>query len=293
MTGFTQRTVHRALGASGRIQPRIAPITAPDPWVTPDAAELGLEVYEELEARREPGVRGVQARRGSAETQPEPEPRLEPEGVGARGVSLEEPSTADAAVVPAPEQPAAPRRGAPPLPSFRASALEVESALVPAVRPMTPRAEPLEGLEAAVTVETPGPPREPNAAARVDAAPAVRELAEPAVRRFAARPGLATEGLAEAQAPSMRAAEPREGFAPPIAFDEQAWASPVPSLEPGPTRRSRRAGAEASGPVVRIEIGKVELRAPSPLAPEPASAAISKPAEFVSLTQYLHERGTS
>ena len=58
MSGFTERTVQRALGASGRIQPRIAPITAPNPWVEPVDMGLGLEVYEEIEAPGAPAMPG-------------------------------------------------------------------------------------------------------------------------------------------------------------------------------------------------------------------------------------------
>ena len=37
---FTARTLGRAMGTSGRIQPRIGPITAPDPWQGPSGLEF-------------------------------------------------------------------------------------------------------------------------------------------------------------------------------------------------------------------------------------------------------------
>jgi len=280
MTGFTERTVHRALGASGRIQPRIAPITAPDPWISPGASDLGLEVYEEIEAPREPGARRVDG----ARARPEPEPRAETEGARMQQAPRSEVKAGDVDV-PAPEQPAAQQVVAPPVvPSFRARTLELAaSMLAPAASPVAPQVERLEGLEAEEIVVVPGAPR--GAAAetlvRSDTAPAAP--AETSVLRSASRLEHATEVLAT-RAPSMRAATTELHDAP--------WASPMPLLEPAmPVRRGRRE-AEASGPVVRIEIGKVELRAPSP-APEPVPATIAKPEAFVSLQQYLHKRGAS
>lgn len=50
MSNFTERTVQRSLGAPSRIQPRIAPFTAPEPWE--GDATSGLELSMEVEAPR-------------------------------------------------------------------------------------------------------------------------------------------------------------------------------------------------------------------------------------------------
>lgn len=281
MSGFTQRTVQRALGASGRIQPRIAPITAPDPWTSPGDAGLGLEVYEELEAR-EPSERALGPTRA-----PE-RPRTRPEAPRDQAAPRE-PTGVDEAVV-ASERPLARGLEAPVVPSFRAArAIEVVEGAAP---PAAARVEPVEGLEQEATVVMPRSLRGPvsRRLARAGGAAAVRGLGEP--RAIASDASVEAAEALPATMPTSRPTtmEPREARARGDELEVDLASFAGPSLEPRPTPRSRRGAADARGPVVRVEIGRVEVRASAP-SPTPAPASINKPDAFVSLRKYLHERG--
>jgi hypothetical protein len=142
-------------------------------------------------------------------------------------------------------------------------------------------------------------------------------MAGPAVREPEAAPGLrsgavfqpATQGLATvtATSPDVRQPEVRgpERHVPGLrmpevpGMDVRDGRARLPETEEAASllaiaglRRSRREAADASAPIVRVEIGRVEVRAPPP-PPAREPADIPRPAAFVSLQKYLHKRGAS
>jgi hypothetical protein len=74
-----------------------------------------------------------------------------------------------------------------------------------------------------------------------------------------------------------------------VPTDRIASIDPIDPAQVLPVPRRRE---PAGDPVVRVEIGRIELRAP-PREPERVERSIPKPEAFVSLKQYLRERGGS
>ncbi len=319
MSGFTDRSLNRALGMSGRIQPRIAPITAPDPYVM-SGSPSSLESVEELEARPELGGRRRDLRAGGnvleehagigdevavAARRPDRRPNPErgvwipdddrarrgrsPEPAG-RSVALREPALAEP-VMQSESEPLEvlerPAKAHPSeLPSFRVRGLRqptaegldplVRRSLAAASHPTLEREQTIVGSSAALR----GPELGPMADARGREVSPVVSSSQPASQPI-------REALARRTAPSRRAAD--SGAVAPVASTPTIDPDLPAALDIASMRASRRSTA---APIVRVEIGKVEVRAAQP-AREPARpiGGIAKPATFVSLQQYLHKRG--
>lgn len=298
MSSFTERTVQRALGETGRIQPRIAPSTAPDPWSTPVASSLELELAEEVEATATPPARDTidggpvkpatpAAPRSATERPAVPQPTVEP----SPEPRLAAPALPQGSV----EASMRSRLAASAVPSFRARELDIIAGLL-APTPSLPRSvrsETPEPIDEQVTVASDAtrgsaatPALVPGAGAAVhefDEPPTLRAASTSQPRAIAAR----SRGAASASMPPQGSPEMRAGVAE---LDPAPWGSSR-SLEAVPTHRSRRRGAEDGAPIVRVQIGRVEVRAAVPPARPAARAA--RPDAFVSLQQYLHKRGAS
>ncbi len=312
MSGFTQRSVQRALGTSGRIQPRIVDATALEPWMTRGSG-AGLEIIEQVErgAEHEPTAAAeAMPSRASGPTRRSVAPRDERPGVAPdasaeRGSSWARPPERFVSLTASPRptleadrlvRPHATRErvGTPVAPagtttlettvseiaaitasrvhtSFEVddlpSARTARSSAAPLPRPRTPEVE--HATIDRMATES-GRADEPGAPVR--AMPALRRTPEPTRMRKIRELGL-------------RVPEPHDDA---MAEPASPWPSTELLLRLAPTRPGRRGAAQASEPVVRIDIGRVELRAaPSPARPP----RIGKPGSFVSLQQYLHKRG--
>jgi hypothetical protein len=315
MSAFTERTVQRALGASGRIQPRITPITAPSPWTMDAPERLELEVVEEavgtdrVSARSELGSRDpahAPGLFGGDVTRDLERPSLPERGATANRMAaapepVDRPSTTRSS-----------SEALPTVPSFRARGLQtaVARALTPAMR----GPDALESFGGVGSVELLGP-------AETLARKEVLELAtvtasqgtEPrAPEAHGHGPSRGSRALAPVMNPVVlqpRTPRPKEldlPSAPAVEHTvepnarhgmlehEQAPWIPASVMPDVPPRRPGRRGGTTVDPVVRIDIGRVEVRAaPRPPAPNRAPDGIAKPVSFVSLQQYLNERGTS
>jgi hypothetical protein len=366
MTGFTDRTVRRALGAPGPIQPRIAPVTAPESWSMWGAATTVEELEEltEIEALNEPGDRPARRERprhdGTAEPwlrqergarasvphgrelgapreresseqdavaaaeplQPQVQDVLvshrrapreqhaqerfvarerephEQERIVVRESGAQEPSEQDLLVpreqeLDAPRVPASsrvPSELAPRVPSFRASRFALRMASSP-----PPRSTRGLDLEAGVTLEAPETATAAVAAlaSEVSTGGAGSETASTTRKgRVLGSPSEPLEHAAQ-RPPRVTPSSGRvvEPGASSLETEASPWASSL-ALDAASTRSSPR-GSDARGPVVRVQIGRVEVRAPSPPAEPLREQDIPKPEAFVSLQQYLHKRGAS
>lgn len=347
MSGYSDRALGRAWGTSGRIQPKLAPLTGSEPWAA-EAPPPIVEVSEALvheHAPVEPFMREhapvepveLQPRRtGSdrpaAPSQPRvvqeaPQPRVEPRRfehppqrplLGVRGEQAEPPrAEAPGAERPRPSSPSpehAPAIGERPLAGPPTAATDRHATL--GLEPLVAVVGPSRSHDAARgrTSGSDVHPSTDRATPQVDAAPVTIErspskawrVVEPSrgdrvtpSRRMSDAEAITT---AAEPRPSWLTSEPPLEAAPrwkaPGGPEHHAAAPLRPSASPtvetpsrGPERRS---AAEASEPVVRIDIGRVDVRAaPPPERSRARPSRIAKPATFVSLAQYLHERGRS
>lgn len=358
MTDFVARTLARAKGTRG-IQPRIAPITAPDPWQGPLDLELA-ELHEVGE--REPTTRSRPTARGSSASTLDPSPGT-PAEPGSRAASFVAPPTKaemgspalarsiDAEGLRAEREPTVPgsvstfeslrvpgpiasHEGAPlGVPALRSTPSgptltrgsmptpepTTATALHPVVeleRVQASSALPLPSLRARVrpgldhgllvhdrgtdhridsSLDHEAPTRSRDAdsglALEVDATVPDHEGEPTFVGTTSARSSVSTHRdpgpnrprVATRSTPSVGPIDP----APIQVSTQVSTQAPIQVSMPTPPRR--RNGA-AGDPVVRVEIGKIELRAPA-REPTPVDRGIPKPEGFVSLKQYLRERG--
>lgn len=305
---FTNRSVHRALGGSGRIQPRVASSMVS---MSPEPAALAseLEVMDvdvdatAFERHVEIGEREAvaddrvdvpaHAGRESTRTTRLGRERTEAERTEAGRERTEAGRTeagrteagrerTEAGREPGLEvaitEPASPRRQ-PEVRSFRARALAQGA----------PARSSFAGIEAELALVAAA------AASRGSEAREGHGLAGEASPRAALEDVLEPRTLGSRASESLAPKSPAIGHAAdpstrsPASEPDERWSSSSPA---GAARRPGRRGASES--VVRVEIGKVEFRAARPPA-EPARPVtrIPKPGAFVSLQQYMQKRGRS
>ena len=309
MSGFTERSVHRALGTAGRIHPRIVPVLALEPWGA-CGSPTGLELSEEVGARleREPtlphaAVASPEPAAGSSSTRGSERPR-DPRATVIPAPPVERRSSVVRPIEPVEGPMVSPRATLERAASDVVPSRTLERAVTSAVAPQpTYRSDSLmamgvgtSALRGDAQARDDDPPS--DRVVRLDEAPRPHSLPLP---RSAKVDSSKLDGIAvkpwRVDGPSFAApptsgsrSAPQPYTASVAAEPASPWVSEEPAFALVPGQPARHGAAETSEPVVRIDIGRVEVRAP-PSAPPARPSRIGKPGSFVSLAQYLHGRG--
>ncbi len=323
MADFLTRLVQRTLSPAPQVRPLVGPMYAPGPALPePDA----LEVQEERELRSEEGPPVFHAGPGAEHTTREDRPRSRLDAADGRPAPIPAETPAPPASLPPVDAIAAASLQPPPrhetLPSQVGGEAQLPTSPIEApVPPVSTARAPTEQTAVRAPGERPRPGPLP-AEARPERIPAVEAGAQTSppgpppvetssgrrARPRAPRPTLDAGAAREAapiHAPTARTVQP-------VRLSEEARALvPEPEVERSPTgeaeagrriqavrheaagsivarERHARRPAESPAPVIRVTIGRVEVRAVTP--PAPAPRAPARPAPALSLDDYLKQQ---